>query len=104
LGNTKLGALPAAKFSKLDFLGDRRARGNKLNQVFVVSYTRRQHARPSQSISDGLPHAGPFPAKSVGGGKLLIETPGSGGNDDRTFNVYAYSIALSMFRKNGGAR
>ena len=84
-------ALPAGQFSQLEFLATG-VNGDQVNQAFTVHYTDGSSATVTQSISDW------YTPQHFSGESLAVATPyrnmSGGGTDNRTFDVYSYSIAL----------
>jgi hypothetical protein len=83
--------LPAAKFLSLNMLATG-VGGNQEDQIFTVTYEDGSHSDFTQSLSDWYtPESfpGEFPAV-----KMPYRVIGSGGKDERTFYLYAYSFDL----------
>ncbi len=84
-------ALPAGQFSQLQFLATG-VRGNQTAQTFTVSYTDGTVTTLTQSLSDWFTpqhYAGESVAAT-----MSYRNTSSGGTDNRTFNVYSYTINL----------
>jgi fibronectin type 3 domain-containing protein len=83
--------LPTGQFSQLQFLATA-VNGNQKNQTFTVHYTDGTSTTITQSISDW------FTPQHFAGESVAISSPyrntSAGGTDNRTFDVYSYTIAL----------
>lgn len=83
--------LPSGMFHQLNFLG-LAVNGSQLQQTFTVTYTDNSTQKFSQSISDW------FTPQAFLGEVVAIASPyrdlNTGVSDARTFNLYAYSLAL----------
>jgi hypothetical protein len=83
--------LPAGNYSSLNFLATG-VNGNQPNQTFTVTYTDGTTQTFTQSISDW------YTPQGYSGESTAVSTAyrdnGDGSMDNRTFNVYGYSLAL----------
>lgn len=85
-------ALPAGSFSSLQMLASA-INGNQTAQTFTVTYTDGTTSTFTQSVSDW------FTPQSYGGelqaAKMSYRDTSSGGRDNRAFNLYNYTFALT---------
>lgn len=85
-------ALPAGNFSTLNLLGTA-VNGSETSQTFVVTYTDGTTTSVSQSLSDWF-----TPQNYAGESKALsmaYRLTATGATDNRTFYLYAYSLAIN---------
>jgi hypothetical protein len=84
--------LPEGGFSTLNFLGTA-VNGNQVSQTFIVTYTDGTTTSFKQSMSDW------HTPQSYPGETVVLQMPyrinSAGGTDNRTFNLYGYSIPLN---------
>jgi hypothetical protein len=85
-------SLPAGNFSTLNFLATG-TNGNQSNQTFIVKYTDGTSTTFSEGISDWFAPQG-YPGESVALASPYRNTA-QGGRDNRTFDVYGYSLPLN---------
>jgi hypothetical protein len=85
-------ALPAGNYSSISLLGTG-VDGAQVNQTFVVTYTDGTTTSFTQSLSDW------FTPQNYTGETTVLTMPyritGSGGTDNRPFNLYGYSFAIN---------
>ena len=84
-------SLPAGQYSQLQFLAVG-VQGNQLDQTFTVAYTDGTVATLTQSFSDWFTPQG-YPGEAVAAATTYRNTS-TGGTDNRTFDVYRYTINL----------
>ena len=84
-------SLPAGQYSQLRFLAIG-VQGNQLDQTFTVAYTDGTVATLTQSLSDWFTPQG-YPGEAVAAATTYRNTS-TGGTDNRTFDVYRYTINL----------
>jgi hypothetical protein len=84
--------LPAGNYSSISLLGTG-VDGAQVNQTFVVTYTDGTTTSFTQSLSDW------FTPQNYTGETTVLTMPyritGSGGTDNRPFNLYGYSFAIN---------
>jgi len=84
--------LPAGNFSKVHLLATG-VNGNQANQTFVFTYTDGTTSSAVQSLSDWYTPQN-FTGESVAFAEAYRLQP-SGATDNRTFNLYGYSLATN---------
>ena len=85
-------ALPAGSYSSVNLLATG-VDGNQPNQSFVVTYTDGTTTSIVQSLSDWYTPQN-YAGESIAATTAYRVTP-SGGIDNRTFNLYGYSLAIN---------
>jgi hypothetical protein len=88
--------LPAGQFSTLNLLATA-VNGNQASQTFVVTYTDGTTTTLAQSLSDWY-----APQSYAGESKALVmayRLTATGATDNRTFNLYEYSLAINNAKR-----